>query len=246
MYTLVIEITDRSFQMALPDKFKCIVTNWDYIYNLCRDVSNEVKESGYEPDMIVALARGGWFAGRVMCDFLGLDDLTSLKIEHYTGTAVAGEEPQIKYPLTDTAVAGKKVLIVDDITDTGKSMVHAKEYVLKQNPEEVRTAALQHLYTSEMEPDYCGERLEDWAWIVYPWNFMEDMMDIISRLMAIEEKDAWGIAAIKHGLYVHHSLDTIAFEIAQPGRMTEILAEMERTGKVTSTMSDGKTVWKLA
>ena len=231
--------------MALPENFKCVVTNWDYIYNLCRDVSNDVKNSGYKPDMIIALARGGWFAGRVLCDFLGLDDLTSLKIEHYTGTAVAGEEPLIKYPLADATVTGKKVLIVDDITDTGKSIVHAKNYVLKQDPKEVRTAALQYLYTSEVEPDYCGEKLEDWAWVVYPWNFMEDMMDIISRLMGIKEKDSWNVATIKHGLYMKHSLDPISFEIAQSGRMKEVLAEMERKGKITSAVIDGKTTWKL-
>ncbi|HJH29799.1 MAG TPA: phosphoribosyltransferase [Methanosarcinaceae archaeon] len=232
--------------MALPDKFKCVVTNWDYIYSLCRDVSNDVKTSGYKPDVIVALARGGWFAGRVMCDFLGLDDLTSLKIEHYIGTAVTGDEPVIKYPLADTVVAGKNVLIVDDIADTGKSMIHAKEYVLKQNPKEVRTATLQYLYTSEMDPDYCGERVEEWAWIVYPWNFIEDMMDIISSLMVKEKKDAWDIPAIKHGLYTYHSLDSISFEIAQPGRMLEVLEEMERTGKLTSLIKDGKKLWKLA
>ena len=195
--------------MALPDKFKCVVTNWDYIYSLCRDVSNDVKTSGYEPDVIIALARGGWFAGRVMCDFLGLDDLTSLKIEHYIGN----------------------VLLVDDIADTGKSMIHAKEYVLMQKPKEVRTATLQYLYTSEMDPDYCGERVEDWAWIVYPWNFIEDMMDIISSLMV---------------KYTYHSLDPTSFEIAQPGRMLEVLDEMERIGKVTSMVKDGKKLWKLA
>ena len=231
--------------MALPDNFKCVVTNWDYIYNLCRDVSNDVKDSGYKPDMIIALARGGWFAGRVLCDFLSLDDLTSLKIEHYTGAAIAGEEPQIKYPLSNATVTGKNVLIVDDITDTGKSMVHAKNYVLKQNPKDVRTATLQYLYTSEVEPDYCGEKLEDWAWVVYPWNFIEDMMDIILRLMGSGEKDSWDIAAIKHGLYIRHSLDPIAFEIAQPGRMKEILAEMERKEKIKSAVIDGKIVWKL-
>ncbi|MCK5642976.1 MAG: phosphoribosyltransferase [Gammaproteobacteria bacterium] len=232
--------------MALPDKFKCVVTNWDYIYSLCRDVSNDVKNSGYEPDVIIALARGGWFAGRVMCDFLGLDDLTSLKIEHYIGTAVTGDEPVIKYPLADTAVAGKNVLIIDDIADTGKSMIHAKEYVLKQNPKEVRTATLQYLYTSEMDPDYCGERVKEWAWIVYPWNFIEDMMDIISSLMVKEKNDTWDIPAIKHGLYTYHSLDPISFEITQPGRMTEILEEMERIGKLTSMVKDGKKLWKLA
>ena len=96
-----------------------------------------------------------------MCDFLGLNDLTSLKIEHYVGTSNRGEGPSIKYLLADDAVTGKKVLIIDDIADTGKSLVHAKEYVLSQKPAEVRTASLQMLYTPEFTPDYIGEKLAE-------------------------------------------------------------------------------------
>ena len=50
--------------------------------------------------------------GKSAFDFLGPNDLTSLKIEHYVGTANAGGGPSIKYPLADNAVAGKRVLIV--------------------------------------------------------------------------------------------------------------------------------------
>ncbi len=231
--------------MPLPDKFKCVVTNWDYIYDNCRTVANEVKDSGYEPDMIIALARGGWFAGRVLCDFLGLDDLTSLKVEHYIGTALAGNEPTIKYPLADNAVAGKKVLIVDDITDTGKSLLHSLEYVKKQDPLEIKTATLQYLDSSEYHPDYCGEHLYEWAWVVFPWNFIEDMIDLISSLMKKEAKDHWDIPAIRDGLYEYHSLDSFAFEIAQPGRIPEIIWEMHRRGIVESVIEDGKQYWKI-
>ena len=51
--------------MSLPENFKCVITNWDYIYRLCRKIAMDVRSSGYKPDVIVALARGGWFAGRV-------------------------------------------------------------------------------------------------------------------------------------------------------------------------------------
>lgn len=229
--------------MVLPDKFKCVITNWDYIYDLCRHVANDVKRSGYEPDTIIALARGGWFAGRVLCDFLGLNDLTSLKIEHYVGTANAGSGPSIKYPLANNAVQGKKVLIVDDITDTGKSISHAKDYVSKQNPIEVRTAVLQYLYTSEIQPDYCGEIVHEWGWIVFPWNFIEDMIDIISKLMVKEKQDEWDIEKIRKGLTKYHNIDPIGFEIAQPDRMPEILGEMERRGMIKSRIAAGKKSW---
>lgn len=93
------------------ESFRCVLTNWDYIYNLCRNISREIKNSGYEPDVIIALARGGWFAGRVLCDFLGLDDLSSLKIEHYIGTAAIDTgEPYIRYPLSNNVMEGKKCL----------------------------------------------------------------------------------------------------------------------------------------
>ncbi len=232
--------------MTLPDEFKCVVTTWDYIYSLCRNVANDVKESGYEPDIIIALARGGWFAGRVMCDFLGLDDLSSLKVEHYVGTAVTGDEPHIRYPLADSVVKGKNVLIVDDIVDTGKSMVHAMEYVYGQDPCNVKTSSLQYLKNSKIKPDYCGEILQEWAWIVYPWNFIEDMTDIVFELMLREKRDAWNIRDVRNCLYRYHSIDPISFEIAQPGRMNEIMEELEWTGKAVSFLDSNEKFWKLA
>jgi len=167
----------------LPDDFDCTLTNWEYIYGLCRNVSNAVKRADFEPDVVVALARGGWFAGRCICDFLGLNDLTSLKMEHYVGAAEKSDEPQIRYPMPEGSVEGKDVLIIDDIADTGGSIRRAEEYVDDRDAGEVRTATLQLLGTSEFQPDFVGEQLEQWTWVVYPWNFLEDMIDLTEGAM---------------------------------------------------------------
>ncbi len=219
----------------LPDEFKCTITNWEYIYSLCRDVSDDVRRDEFEPDVIVALARGGWFAGRCICDFLGMDDLTSLKMEHYVGTAEKSGEPTIRYPMPEGSVEGKDVLIIDDIADTGGSIKRAQEYVEDREAGEVRTATLQLLQTSEFEPDYVGEQLEEWAWVVYPWNFIEDMVDLISGVMAKADEDAFSKRDIRHYLKEYHEVDRIGMEIAQPNRLTEILTEMERREVVTMT-----------
>ncbi|OEU40980.1 phosphoribosyltransferase, partial [Methanosarcina sp. Ant1] len=211
-----------------------------------RNISTEIKHSGYEPDIIIALARGGWFAGRVLCDFLGLDDLSSLKVEHYIGTtAIDSGEPYIKYPLSDNVIEGKKVLIVDDIVDTGESMLSAKAYVEGRKPIEVRTASLQYLGSSKIDPDYVGERLEDWAWIVYPWNFMEDMISILVKCMRKDPKKRWSLEDLKHSLYINHAVDPVVFEITQPGRIPEVLEEMERVCRISSEIINGKKYWKL-
>jgi hypoxanthine phosphoribosyltransferase len=216
--------------MALPEKIKCTVTNWNYIYDLCRDLSSSVVESGYEPDVIVALARGGWFAGRMVCDFLGISDLISLKVEHYVGTARLADECRVRYPIAAEMVTDKRVLIVDDIADTGKSLQQASDYVKEFKPADCRTGVLQLLFTSETTPDYFAEFLEDWMWVVYPWNFIEDMIDLITKLMAKEKKEVWNEKSIKAGLNHWFSIDPIHLDIAQPGRLPEILREMQRRG----------------
>jgi hypothetical protein len=226
--------------VSLPERFKCTVTTWDFIYSLCRDVSKKIKSSGYQPDVIVALARGGWFPGRVLCDFLNLDDLTSLKVEHYVGTAAATGRPEIKYPLHDEAIRDKRILIVDDIADTGKSLRFAREHVLKSGPKEVKTASLQVLSTSEFTPDYYAQKLKEWTWVIYPWNFLEDMCDIISRMMKREER-IWTIEDIYEGLKENYQIEPIALEIAQPGRLPEVMDELVWRGIVEK---EGKG-WKI-
>ncbi|MFC7044958.1 phosphoribosyltransferase [Halobacteriaceae archaeon GCM10025711] len=227
----------------LPDDFKCTITNWEYIYDLCRDVSVQVKEDQFEPDVIVALARGGWFAGRVLCDFLGLDDLTSLKMEHYVGTAQKTGEPEVRYPMPEGSVEGKDVLIIDDIADTGGSLRRATEYVNEREPGEVRTATLQLLQTSEFEPDFIGERLDEWAWMVYPWNFIEDMIDLVSDVMERADQDAFTKEDVRHYLTEYHDIERIEMEIAQPNRLGEVLDEMVRREVVEPVGGDA---WRLA
>ena len=227
----------------LPDDFKCTITNWEYIYGLCRDVSDEVKRSEFEPDVVVALARGGWFAGRCLCDFLGLNDLTSLKIEHYVGTAQKSGEPEVRYPMPEGSVADKDVLIIDDIADTGGSIETAYEYVQDREANEIRTATLQLLQTSEFEPDYVGERLEQWAWVVYPWNFIEDMVDIISGVMETDGDGPYSKAGIRRLLAEYHDVERIEMEIAQPDRLDEVLAETVRRDVLVEA---GDAEWALA
>ena len=226
----------------LPDEFKCTITNWEYIYGLCRDVSDDVKTSEFEPDVVVALARGGWFAGRCLCDFLGLDDLTSLKMEHYVGTAEKADEPEVRYPMPEGSVEDKDVLIIDDIADTGGSIERAHEYVAERDANEIRTATLQLLGTSEYVPDYVGEYLDEWAWVVYPWNFIEDMIDLISGVMEKDDSGPYTREGIQNLLAAYHDVERIEMEIAQPDRLDEVLEEMVRRDVLVKA---GPEEWKL-
>jgi len=62
------------------------VTNWEYMDGLCRKLADQIMEDDYSPDCIVALARGGWFAGNIICDMLVVKNLVSVRAKHYSAT----------------------------------------------------------------------------------------------------------------------------------------------------------------
>ena len=161
------------------ESFECQLMDWNYFYKLAREVANKINSSGYKPDIIVGLARGGWVLARILCDFVGIKDLVSLKVEHWGVTATPDGTAKLKHPL-NVDLTGKKVLVVDDITDTGESMRVTVEYLKSLNPSEIRTASLQHLTCAKFKADYVGEVLP-WRWVIFPWNFTEDMCTLIPK-----------------------------------------------------------------
>jgi hypoxanthine phosphoribosyltransferase len=165
--------------------FQCEVMSWELFEELSQKVAQNIIESGFHPDIIVGLARGGWVLSRVLCDHLAVKDLLSLKVEHWGITATPDGKAQIKYPFK-IDLTGKKLLIVDDITDTGESMIVAINYIKELNPRETRTAALRHIQGSKYTPDYYGDEIT-WRWVVFPWNYIEDMCNIIPKIMEKSE-----------------------------------------------------------
>jgi len=166
---------------VLGQKFECEVMDWELFYSLSQAVADKIISSGYAPDFMVGLARGGWVLSRVLCDFLGVKDLVSLKVEHWGVTATPDGKARLKYPF-NIDLTGRKVLIVDDITDSGESMEVATDYVRTMNPDEVRAAALRHITGSKFIPDFYGDEIS-WRWVIFPWNYHEDMCNIVERVL---------------------------------------------------------------
>jgi hypoxanthine phosphoribosyltransferase len=163
----------------MSNSFECELMSWEMFDKLAKRVAYKIIESCFNPDFIVGLARGGWVLSRVLCDYIGVKDLVSLKVEHWGITATPDGKAQIKYPF-DIDLTGRNVLIVDDITDTGESMILAKKYVTSKNPNCIKTAALRHIEGSKFTPDFYGDVIT-WRWVVFPWNFVEDMCNIVSK-----------------------------------------------------------------
>lgn len=163
------------------DPLPSLLVDWETFYRLARQLAFAINDSGYRPDAIVAIGRGGYVPARVLCDFLDVMNLSSIKVEHYEATRKAAVA-RIRYPLT-ADLSGQRVLIVDDVSDTGDTFEVAVRHVREAGkPAEIRTAALHHKVVARMVPDYFAERMTDWRWIIYPWAVIEDLSEFVRRI----------------------------------------------------------------
>lgn len=163
--------------MSEAEKYEA--PSWDYIYQLLIDLADAIKKSGFDPDVIVGISRGGWPPARVISDFLDNPNLASIKVEFYFGIRKTKEEPVITQPVS-VSVKGKKVLIVDDVADTGKSLKLVHENFLEQGATEVKVVTLYCKPWSIFRPHFHGRDTD--AWIIFPWERYETIKKIGKEL----------------------------------------------------------------
>ncbi|MCG3108520.1 Xanthine phosphoribosyltransferase [Metallosphaera sp. J1] len=195
------------------------VVTWEEIVKLSEILSEKIKAE-FTPDIIIAVARGGLVPARLLADSLGVIDVLSLKVEHWIVTASHTPEARIKYPYK-VDLSDKKVLIVDDITDTGDSLILTSKYVGENfSPRVMKTATLQHIETSsKFKPDFFAQLVTDWAWFMYPWNYWEDEINLVKKL--IDEKGSVDGRIIEAGFKENYG-------ITPPIPLEKILSEMKR------------------
>ncbi|MEM2803981.1 MAG: phosphoribosyltransferase [Zestosphaera sp.] len=170
-------------------KVKTKLVSWEEIVSWARDLSKRIEESNYRPDVVVAIARGGFVPARLVCDFLMIENLISIQSQHWTEAAKAEEKAVIKYPYK-LDLSNSKVLIVDDIVDTGDSVLLAKEFIRKNwNVSDVKVAVLQWISpVAKFKPDYYSIEVREWIWFQYPWTRLEDTYQFLKRILNEEGK----------------------------------------------------------
>ena len=138
--------------------------NWDTAVEYCEQLAHKID---FKPDVIVGISRGGLVPARILSDILNNKNLAVLGIIFYKGVGARTKSPQITQDLTKD-LKGKKVLVVDDVSDTGKSLIVAKDYIANKGASEIKVATLHYKPHSKFKPDYYIRTTD--AWIVYPWE----------------------------------------------------------------------------
>ena len=144
------------------------ILTWEQFGVDTQHLAGMVKEGGYEPDFILAIARGGLFTAGALGYALNVKLLHTVNIEFYTGREQRLEMPVMLPPIPNPDLfQGLKVLICDDVADTGATLKTTYEFV-RQHVAEVRSLVIYEKSRSLIKADYVWKRTDDW--IRFPWD----------------------------------------------------------------------------
>jgi hypoxanthine phosphoribosyltransferase len=188
----------------MADLPRCRRATWAEVDRWADRLETLVRSAHHLPETLVGLTRGGWVPARMLSDRLGVKRVVSIRAQHWGVTATPDGVASLSEGLSGP-VAGERVLIVDDITDTGESLALAVEHVRSAGATQVETATFLHIPHSRIVPTYFAEEIprDAWVWIVFPWNYWEDLAVLAQQAAAVTP----GLAAVRATLRARCQLD---------------------------------------
>jgi hypoxanthine phosphoribosyltransferase len=142
--------------------------SWAELGEASRVLARAIADDGYEPDLILGIARGGLLVAGALSYAIGVKNTFTMNVEFYTGVDERLPVPMILPPVPALVdLHDARMLIADDVADTGQTLALVKGFCAGQVGE-VRTAVLYEKPRSIVTCDYVWRRTE--LWIEFPWS----------------------------------------------------------------------------
>lgn len=144
------------------------VLTWEGLGEATDDLALQVRESGFRPAVIIAIARGGMIPAGALTYRLGVKLTDAINVEFYTDVHQTLPDPVLLAPMLDTeSIAGRQLLVVDDVADSGRTLSLVVK-LLRGFGADVRSAVLYSKPATIVKPDFCWRHTD--RWIVFPWS----------------------------------------------------------------------------
>ena len=159
--------------VAPPAPAEELRVDWNQYYRLIERLALIVHDSGYAPDALVCLARGGMRVGDVLSRVFDMPLAILATSSYREGSGTKAGRLDISDTLTSTGDdPWGRVLLIDDLVDSGNTL----EQVMRQLPQsypligQIRSAVIWYKACSRVVPDYYVEHLPRSPWIRQPFE----------------------------------------------------------------------------
>jgi hypoxanthine phosphoribosyltransferase len=133
-----------------------------------RVLAQRIYDSEFAPDIVLSIARGGFFLGAGLGYALGVKNAFMISVEYYTGIDERLAMPIVLPPVPNKVdLSGAVVLVADDVADSGHTLKMVMDFCAG-SVREVRSAVLYEKPQSVIVPDYSWKKTD--KWINFPWS----------------------------------------------------------------------------
>jgi hypothetical protein len=151
--------------------------SYNDIHRTVAGLAREIKASGFDPDVTVAIGTGGFIPARILKTFLKKPILT-VGIKLYNDENQMSESPEKVQWIDEVErkLRDRKVLLVDEVDDSRTTLAYCLRELLTHRPAEIGVAVLHckdKPKRAQLPPEvrryWVGQHLPD-IWVVYPWD----------------------------------------------------------------------------
>lgn len=144
------------------------VLTWERFGVASRQLAQQIADSGFAAEIVIAVARGGLLPAGALAYALGTKAAGTLNVEFYSDIEETLPDPVVLEPMLDTAaITGKRLLVVDDVADSGRTLALVMD-MMRQYGADARSAVLYTKPRSIVIPDFSWRETE--LWITFPWS----------------------------------------------------------------------------
>lgn len=144
--------------------------SWELFGDASRELAQTIADDGFEPDLILSIARGGLFVAGALGYALDVKNLHVMNVEFYTGVDQRLDLPVMLPPVPSKVdLTGATVLVADDVADTGKTLKLVRDFCA-DHVAEVRCAVIYQKPHSEVDCEYVWKSTD--RWINFPWSVL--------------------------------------------------------------------------
>ena len=99
------------------------ILTWETFGAATDELATQIHNSGFDPEIVIAVARGGMIPGGALTYSLGVKLTDAINVEFYTDVEETLPDPVLLAPMLDTdSIRGKRILVVDDVADSGRTL----------------------------------------------------------------------------------------------------------------------------
>ncbi|KFU78975.1 hypothetical protein SAMN04489729_5485 [Amycolatopsis lurida] len=154
---------------------------WELFGTASRELAQAVADDGFEPDLILSIARGGLFVAGALGYALDVKNLHVMNVEFYTGVDQRLDLPVMLPPVPNVVdLTKKKVLVADDVADTGATLKLVRDFCA-DHVAEVRCAVVYEKPRSEVKCEYVWKHTD--RWINFPWSVQAPVVRRVGQVL---------------------------------------------------------------